>query len=149
MNVFRITKYNPQFRTDDMYIKDEWTSFSDVGKSFEGHVLTLQEYLQVEKAYVDFYCRMLERWSISHMEIQELEYDQNLCWKNGQRIDRDQISSFIVKCLREQCWGKLISPILQIHFGYDYYTYLVASFDLTNVAKTASKFNLYAELINS
>ncbi len=31
--MWRVTKYNPTFRDENgTYIKDEWTSFSDIGK---------------------------------------------------------------------------------------------------------------------
>ena len=37
---WRITKYNPAFRDErGAYLKDEWTSVSDVGKSFGDEVL--------------------------------------------------------------------------------------------------------------
>jgi hypothetical protein len=32
---------------------DDWTSVSDIGKSFGGEVLSAEKYLRVEQAYVD------------------------------------------------------------------------------------------------
>ena len=53
MNGWRITKYNPAFRDErGVYLKDEWTSVSDVGKSFDGVVLTFKEYREIEDNYV-------------------------------------------------------------------------------------------------
>lgn len=50
---WRIIKYNPAFRDErGAYLKDEWTSVSDVGKSFDGEVLTFEEYYKIENAYV-------------------------------------------------------------------------------------------------
>ena len=41
---YRITKYNPANRIDGIYITEEWTSFSDIGKIFDGTKLTQTEY---------------------------------------------------------------------------------------------------------
>ena len=50
---WRITKYNPAFRNEKgAYLKNEWISISDVGKSFDGKILTLPEYQKAEDAYV-------------------------------------------------------------------------------------------------
>jgi hypothetical protein len=50
MNEYRICKYNPRFRVNGVYIKDEWTSVSDIGKTFEDGVLTEKN---VEKQSMD------------------------------------------------------------------------------------------------
>lgn len=53
-----VVKYNTKFYgiNDDglsCYQKDEWTSVSDIGKVFEGVILTKEEYLRVEKQHID------------------------------------------------------------------------------------------------
>ena len=50
---YRVTKYNPQNRDrDGRYLGTEWTSYSDIGKCFDGKVLTEQEYLKAEDAFM-------------------------------------------------------------------------------------------------
>jgi hypothetical protein len=50
---WRVTKYDPAFWGErGAYLKDEWTSLSDVGKSFDGVGLTFEEYRKIEDAYV-------------------------------------------------------------------------------------------------
>jgi hypothetical protein len=45
---YRVTKYDPENRdAEGNYLIDEWTSFSDVGRTFSGKELTEQEYFQV------------------------------------------------------------------------------------------------------
>jgi len=40
-NKYRITKYNPMNRdANGAYLLNEWTSFSDIGKTFDGKTLT-------------------------------------------------------------------------------------------------------------
>ena len=36
MNTYRISKYDPKYRKDGQFIKDEWTDYSDIGEKFEG-----------------------------------------------------------------------------------------------------------------
>ena len=35
MKEYRISKYDPQFRVNGAYQKNEWTSISDIGKVFD------------------------------------------------------------------------------------------------------------------
>jgi hypothetical protein len=51
MNYVRITKYDPQNRDANGHytLVDEWTSISDVGKSFQGKILTMEQYLAIEE----------------------------------------------------------------------------------------------------
>ena len=52
MDCFRITKYDPSRRQGGGQSFDEWTSISDIGRSYVGTKLTKEEYLRVEDAYV-------------------------------------------------------------------------------------------------
>jgi hypothetical protein len=48
---WRVTKYKPDFRDErGAYLRDEWTSLSEVGKSFGGVKLTFEEYRKIEDA---------------------------------------------------------------------------------------------------
>ena len=50
---YRVTKYAPSFRDPGgAYRRDEWTSFEDIGRAFDGKVLTAEHYQGVEDAYV-------------------------------------------------------------------------------------------------
>ncbi len=50
---WRVTKYDPKNRDHNgWYVKDEWTDYSDIGKSFEGKRLTFWEYFNVESKYI-------------------------------------------------------------------------------------------------
>lgn len=53
MRLYRLSKYNPQNRScDDKYNVETWTSISDIGKKFNGDILTLEQYLKIEEQYV-------------------------------------------------------------------------------------------------
>ena len=51
--ILRISKYNPSFRTNGIYQKQEWTSVFDIGRSYGGKRFTKKEYLETELRYVD------------------------------------------------------------------------------------------------
>lgn len=36
-----------------VYITEEWSSKSDIGKIFNGHKFTINEYMQTEREYID------------------------------------------------------------------------------------------------
>lgn len=51
MKQYRVTKYNPAFRIDGKYTRNEWTSISDIGKNYDGETFTLSAYEKVESHY--------------------------------------------------------------------------------------------------
>jgi len=54
MRQWRVTKYNPRLRNRQGHFKGEaWTAVSDIGKVFDGEVLTIERYRAVEDAYVE------------------------------------------------------------------------------------------------
>lgn len=145
MNYWRITKYNPEFRdSNNIYQKDEWTSFSDINKIFNGKKLQLQEYLTVEKLYLNAILQFIKIMNIPFIEINDLEkneLDKEIINKyaeiypdeiintyntinNRSIIMLDKLEQICILTLREHIWLKLeYEKILFIHFGYDYYMY--------------------------
>jgi hypothetical protein len=53
----RVSKYDPCLRDQS---RPEWTSVSDIGRSFAGAVLTQEEYRRVEDAALAFFLRVFE-----------------------------------------------------------------------------------------
>ena len=75
--MWRVSKYNPINR-DDMgaYLLDEWTSFSDIGKSYQGVKLTISEYEKSQKLYNDAILRFMECNEVENLRVTDLEkYD--------------------------------------------------------------------------
>src|SRR5476651_1262643 len=76
---WRITKYNPQYRDDSgAYLKNEWTCYSEIGKTFEGKIFTFEEYLKIENAYIQAVLLFMECLNLDSLRISCLE-------KNGRR----------------------------------------------------------------
>ena len=141
----RVTKYNPKFRHEDGgYLKDEWTSVSDVGRIYDGKPFNYKEYLRIEDAYVAVINRFLSSQNIKSMVISYYESgngDDHVPTvikiqrpvgqkklKRGSRLSKRFISLCARRVLRETCWCKLESDRgAFIHFGWDYYMYFGCS----------------------
>lgn len=142
---YRITKYNPRLRDKSgTYLANEWTGVSDLGREYAEGRFGVQEYLQVEDAYVS--CTQL-LWTragkvavhVSGLEQQALEHRQvllkphpQLCdivaaepLSEGMLVDSKELLDRIVRLnLREFIWCRLQSANgFFIHFGWDYYMY--------------------------
>ena len=71
---YRITKYDPAQRDPDgAYRRDEWTSFSDIGKSFGGQMLTEENYAKTEQAYLMTVANFCAEARIHYLTIVGLE----------------------------------------------------------------------------
>ena len=68
-----ITKYSPEGYHDRVYTLDEWTSFYDIGKSFNGSVLTFQEYHEFEKRHIDVVSQLLSETNCRFLTIEYIE----------------------------------------------------------------------------
>ncbi|SET26168.1 hypothetical protein [Thorsellia anophelis] len=134
---YRITKYylaseNGHLSSDD----SDWTSFHDVGIK-----TSLQDYMQIENAYVEIISNLCRYLEISFLIIDQLEvYDKNeiFDYANQDKLDIHKIDHIIRMVLREKLWCKLKSKQCEFHFGYDYYMYCVSNTDLTHFIETTS-----------
>lgn len=145
MKEYRITKYNPSNRVDGVYIADEWTSVSDIGKVFGGIQLSQDVYLKTEKAYIDCCIELIEKAQISKLSIAQAEYySENVHFPTNIFSTQD-ICQVITACLREQCWLKLVAKDFFIHFGYDYYMYIGSVLPSERVVEIAERHGLFCE----
>jgi hypothetical protein len=133
MKQYRITKYNPTYRNNEgHYTIDEWTSISDIGKSYDGNVFSLSQYIDVEKKYIEaitllMICNNVDSFVISGLEKCSDESDRQSMYKNiqeGDSIEISEIPHISKLILREKMWCRLEAPFMFVHFGYDYYMYI-------------------------
>lgn len=164
MYCWRITKYDPQYRDDEgRYIKDDWTSFSDIGKFYEGKEFTLKEYMLMENKYIDAVISIMKYLQITTLEITNIEkyvdpdesnFEEmsNLLKtiKDRDLIDIESIPDVCRLILREQMWAKLkYKSAMFVHFGYDYYMYIGSSVDCRNHLNNAKQPSLFIEPFES
>ena len=124
---------------------DEWTSFSDIGKVFNGTTLSQDAYLRTEQAYIDCCIELIEKAKIPTLSIQQAEYHTGNVRFPAGISNTQEIRQVITACLREQCWLKLVAQDFFIHFGYDYYMYVGSVLSRETVAEIAATYGLFCE----
>lgn len=150
MNNYRISKYNPIYRQDGIYKKEEWTSMGDIGRIYDNIMFTPEMYLTVEQSYLSVIKSFCEQLNVDFLTVIGLEDYNCLCgFYNGQEVRLNDILQISRDCLREKYWCKLESKDSFIHFGYDYYLYVGSSMTYENVKKITDCYNLYIEPIPS
>jgi hypothetical protein len=148
MATFRITKYNPANRDEaGRYLKNEWTSISDIGCTLDGSTLTLKEYLSMEDDYVAIVKNILVCMNFDALQVVELETNSSIDYlpeelvassresckniQDGCHLQGSSIDDAVRLALREVIWCKLTGEGgFYIHFGWDYYMYVGLTGDL-------------------
>lgn len=163
---YRITKYNPKLRIEnDIYKENEWTSFCDIGKVFDGVEFTKEEYMLTEVKYINVVLSVIRTCNISTLKVKSLEkYSEETDFKNekitfskeiestfnnikeGDIINVDEIENLIKLILREKIWCKLVfKRNFFIHFGYDFYMYVGCELSLDSIKQAIGGIGLYVE----
>lgn len=135
MHYLRITKYDPKNRDHNgWYIKDEWTDYSDIGKPFEGKILTREEYLQVENAYISAVLLFMECLGLASLKVVGLEHIgknpksvkiDNVIIKNNEFYEKDSIIFILQSIFRNKVWCMLRGAGgLCIKTDWDYYMFI-------------------------
>ena len=145
MKYYRISKYDPQYRIEGVYQRDEWTSISDIGGEYDGRVFSEKEYYKVEKNYLDFVLGVWRCQGIDRLTVAELENYKHLPYTNGQQLDVHGGCDFVKGCLREKCWGRLVSTGFVFWAGYDYYIHIGCTLPLDMVEQLARLRDLFVE----
>ncbi|MFP7723608.1 hypothetical protein [Lysobacter sp. A3-1-A15] len=149
---FRVTKYDPKFRSvEGSYARDDWTSVSDVGKSFEGKVLAREEYDRTENAYLAAAEAFLVEAGVQTVFVRGLE-DPDGCfpqYREGAALPPQQIAPLLSLLLREQLWCRLEAPDAFVHIGHDYYMYVGVPRPCLFAQRQATGLGLFVELFRS
>ncbi|MDN7240646.1 hypothetical protein QWY14_02540 [Planococcus sp. N028] len=156
MNSVRVTKYNPQNRDANGHytLVDEWTSISDVGKSYQGQIFTMEQYLATEEKYIQTVEVLMQKNGVNKLKVVGLEnhsHETELNLSEGKAIPRNLVKQLVKLILREKVWGKLVvKNQFEIHFGYDYYMYFVGESLTDDIIEELRKIDgLYVEEVRS
>lgn len=147
MSKYRISKYDPKYRNEKgVFLKSEWTSYWDIGKTYSGKTFYEEEYLNIERLYCSCIISILKNIGINKMFITNLEkhslnkrekevlknldaLDVFYKIKNNLIINIDNIYILLQLLLREIFWCKLkTTSDFKIIVGYDLYIYIVRIF---------------------
>lgn len=153
MNFWRITKYNPRFRAQDgRYLKDEWTSCSDIGRTFDGSELTPEAYTAVESAYLRSAMSFVAESMVPDLQVVSVEnyVDSPPPVTDGQLIHGGLLEDVCRLNLRESMWCKLERrDSFFIHFGYEYYMYIGSQSPCIQSIRIATDAGLFVEEMKS
>lgn len=151
MNSYRVTKYNPKNRDDQgRYRASEWTSISDIGQKYCGHVLTEEKYEEIENSYLDIALAFLKEAGVTHMVVKfdPGEISPPRKYRHGDAVDVVAVRKILRSLLREHYWCCLESGSgAFIHVGYDYYMYVGSPTEGSKWKALATARNLFVEEI--
>lgn len=165
MFCWRITKYDPKYRDKNgFYTKEEWTSFSDIGRVFDNKIFTYLQYCQIEDAYVKSIqlfmdCLSLDSLQVTHLEKHNKLEPNSFCdssmismfesVKNDEKLSKKDIEILSRLVLRENLWCRLQANNMFVHFGYDYYMYIGSNESCQCSIAKIQELGLFVEVYNS
>lgn len=141
----RITKYHGYDVEGNLTSpENEWTSYFDVGNK-----VSLEDYILVEDEYINFVISLCYLFSVEKLTVSELEiFDEAGLLKYPESVAINELPLLIRDVLREKIWCKLLSDDLEVHFGYDFYMYVVCPLS-SDFIKSNIKTNLNIEAFQS
>lgn len=170
-----VVKYKPEnYNEKGHYTKEEWGCMGDVGRIYDGHLVTLDEYLEVEQQYVDAAVKIMELVNCKYLTVtflgdtvrstkssirdmlskknrflsyDKMLYDSYMGLVEGKRIYVADIPSVVRLNLREYTNTTLtnLKKSLEIHFGYDYYMFFNTKFSIDILREEIRKIGLYLD----
>lgn len=146
MHQYRVSKYDPKYRINGAFTRDEWTGIADVGQIYDGKAFTMADYEQAEQHHIDFLCALAKQDNAFPLTICGYEAHGSECgWLDNQPVTPADLPTLLRDVLREECWCRLESKDFFIHFGYEYYLYVGCSFTQEGIAQLAQTYGLYAD----
>lgn len=166
MFCYRITKYNPSYRNSSgAYLKNEWTSISEIGDVFDDWRLTYKRYKQVEDSYVKTILIFMDFLKEKTLRITNLEKNSDVLKKNsqysksmcdifakasiGDLVSREEVEKLARLSLRQDLWCKLESEKMYVHIGDDYYMFIGSSSISDSLIEKIEKMGLFVEEFES
>jgi hypothetical protein len=148
MYSFRITKYNPVYRNDSgAYVRDDWTSYSDIGRTYAGKTLSLHEYQEVETTYIEVAARFLRDAGIRELAVRNFENSgkNQTSIKEGAVLTLEQLAHVMRAVLRQELWCRLEGQSSYVHFGWDFYMYVGVPVECRLAQTEAKQRGLFVE----
>jgi hypothetical protein len=123
---WRVSRYEEQLRGPGW---ESWVEVPDIGRRFNGIVLSEQEYRRVENTYLAAAVRFAVATSASLFRVAYLgRQDANFALTPGQLVVRSDLGAIVRGSLRSEldCALEADNGRMQISFGYDLYMYVGA-----------------------
>jgi hypothetical protein len=143
---YRVTKYNPRFRDErGAYTRDEWTSVGDIGRVFDGVLLTPEAYQRTEDAYVEAALAFAREARLSLRVTDPSIGNGPSLFGEGMVLGPAEFDRALRAALRETFWCRFESAAGFVHVGYDYYMYIGVQTDCPKAIAFAAANGLFAE----
>lgn len=164
-NQHEIVKYNPEYYENSIYTNNEWTEFCDIGRAFDGKRLSVSEYLQTERKYIDVILRILCQSHIKYMSIayycgpyfwkgMRLEtesreyYDRNQeSFRVGKRIHITKLRPVLALMIRGICAFTFVNEKhkTQFEMGYDLYLHMHSELSISELTEIVNHCGLFID----
>jgi len=167
---YEITKYNPDFRDEKRrYLKEDWIGIGDIGKSFEGEMLTVDKYKEIEDSYINAIHLIMDYMRIPYLTINDVRrsfsYDTfqdirkkiqelyskdvletYLHVKDRDKLDNKKIDLFCRLLLREDIGAEVYYPRrMKVFIGYDYLMGIHTSKSIDSIIPSIEQMGLFVE----
>lgn len=145
---YRVAKYDPAFRDrEGRYLREEWTSVSDIGRLFGGVVLTREDYQRVENDHVEAALAFLREADCGSLLAVGVENHGGSpsAPAEGESLSGPRLEDAIRRLLQEEFWCRLEGNGCFLHFGYDYYLYVGVLSPCPQACLLASRLGLFVE----
>ena len=153
---YRVSKYNPSDRdSKGRFLKEDWTSYCDIGKKFENKIFTKEEYIKAEEKYCQIILSVLKDLMVEKLKVENLEMGHSLIQlknmleevgltlsakdelilktiENKNRVNDLELQNYLRLLLRECFWCELKDNSLMITTGYDFYVYIFSLIPISN-----------------
>ncbi|MEV8321587.1 hypothetical protein [Kitasatospora sp. NPDC056731] len=152
MHQYRVVKYSAAERDGST---PSWTSFSDIGETFDGQTLTESEYVETENKYLSAIRDFMSLGEISSLQVDGLEiYEESSWWgeiQEGEILPAEKVIALSKSILRQDfVWARLIRrDDFFIHFGYDYYMYVGVANPADRAIERSRRAGLYVDEFES
>lgn len=149
---FRVTKYDPKHRDHrGAYTRDDWISVCQIGQTFNGVVLTQQEYQRVEDAYACVALAFLHEAGVLSLAVVGLENQESipLPFTEGSLLDEAEVGRVVRRLLRAEFWCRLEGAGSFVHVGYDYYMYVRVPVACPGAVTLARQLGLFPQRFRS
>lgn len=149
----RVSKFDPALRdANGVFFGDDWTSFADIGKPFDGVLLTLAAYERVESAYVDTLVAMLAETGIRMLRVEGLEQARangRDRVRAGEQLSLRELPGVLRRVLRDELWCRFENDRAHVHVGWDFLTYVGLPREPRDALRLAADRGLFVERMAS
>jgi hypothetical protein len=148
MTKYEINKYPPSLFKHGRFLRDDWTSCTDIERVMPRGILDRTEYLRVEGLYLAAISAIARAVEPDLLQVHDVEFwetasdhltnlgladvlDGSAAPAEGEPVAGARLDNLARRCLREAAWLELmVMPRLLVHFGYDLRLIIASSIPL-------------------